>query len=385
MRGSVCLNVHPDGCEEDVRRQIAYIRARPAPPAPGPRKAFIVGASTGYGLATRIAAAFGYRAQTVGMFYERPATGDRTASAGWYNSACFEHEARRAGLKAWSLNGDAFQVEEKARAMKLLRLTTGPVDLVVYSLAAPRRGPWSSALRPIGRPYTSKTINIHTGEVSEATVPPATEEEIRGTVAVMGGEDWRLWIEALRREGLLAPGATTVAYSYIGPALTASIYREGTIGRAKQHLEATARELDRELAAAGGRAFVAVNKAVVTLASSAIPFVPLYISLLYRVMKERGVHEGCIEQMDRLFRERLYAGGPVPVDEEGRIRLDERELDPAVQARVSELWERVTTGNLAELSDIEGYRREFHNICGFGVPGVDYEADVDPRREIPSL
>ncbi len=386
VRGSVCLTVHPQGCEEHVREQVEYIRSQPAlPPSRRPRRALIVGASTGYGLASRIAAAFGGGADTVGVFYERPAEGDRTASAGWYNSAFFEQAARQAGLGAWSLNGDAFTEETKERAVRLLRRVTGPVDLLVYSLAASRRGPYASALRPIGRPYSNKTVNIHTGEVYQTTVPPATGEQIRGTIAVMGGEDWRLWVEALRGAGLLAPGAVTVAYSYIGPSLTAQFYREGTIGRAKEHLEAAAREMDAELSADGGRALVSVNKAVVTLASAAIPFVPLYIALLYRVMKERGTHEGCIEQMDRLFRERLYAGRPIPVDGEGRIRLDERELDPAVQERVRVLWEQAATENLPQIADLEGYRREFSRICGFGYPGVDYRAEVDPRVEIPSL
>ena len=384
IRGAVCLTVHPHGCEELVQEQVRSMLSRPLLER-GPRKALIIGASTGYGLATRIAAAFGARADTVGVFYERPADDERTASAGWYNSAFFEEEARKAGLRAWSLNGDAFSEQVKADTFGLLRRTTGPVDLVVYSLAAPRRGSQSSALRPIGRPYTNKTVNFQTGQVYETTVPPATEEEIKGTVAVMGGEDWRLWIDALRAEGLLARGAITVAYSYIGSALTAPVYREGTIGRAKEHLEATARALDAELAPLGGRAFVAVNKAVVTLASSAIPFVPLYIGLLYRVMKDRGTHEGCIEQMDWLLRDRLYLAGAIPVDKEGRIRLDERELDPAVQELVEDLWKRVTTENLAQLADFDGCRRELSRICGFEFPGVNYTADFDPNIAIPSL
>jgi enoyl-[acyl-carrier protein] reductase/trans-2-enoyl-CoA reductase (NAD+) len=318
IRGAVCLTVHPQGCEEHVREQVAYITS--LPPAPrGPRKVLIIGASTGYGLASRITAAFGSRADTVGVFFERPADDERTASAGWYNSAYFEEEAHKAGLNAWSLNGDAFTDEIKAKTLDLLRARTGPVDLVVYSLAAPRRGAFTSALRPIGKSYTNKTVNFQTGQVYETSVPPATEDEIKGTVAVMGGDDWRLWIEALRGAGLLARGAITVAYSYIGPPLNSTIYRDGTIGRAKEHLEATARQMDTELASIGGRALVAVNKAVVTLASAAIPFVPLYIAILYKVMKERGTHEGCIEQMSRLFRDRLYTGRSIPVDDEGRI------------------------------------------------------------------
>jgi len=384
IRGAVCLSVHPHGCEEYVQEQIRFISSRPAL-TPGPRKVLIIGASTGYGLATRIAAAFGARADTVGVFYERPADGDRTASAGWYNSAFFEEEARKAGLCAWSLNGDAFSDPVKEETLALLKRTTGPVDLVVYSLAAPRRGTHSSALRPIGRPYSNKTVNFQTGQVYETSVPPATEEEIQGTVAVMGGEDWKLWMDALRAAGLLARGVMSVAYSYIGSSLTAPIYREGTIGRAKEHLEATAHSLTASLAPVDGRALVAVNKAVVTLASAAIPFVPLYIALLYRVMKDRGTHEGCIEQMDRLLREKLYVPGEIPVDEAGRIRLDERELDPGIQRRVEELWASVTTENLPQLADFEGYRKELSRICGFDFPTVDYAADVDPRVGIPSL
>ena len=384
IRGAVCLSVHPQGCEQYVQEQIAYITSQPAAPR-GPRKALILGASTGYGLASRITAAFGSRADTVGVFYERPADEERTASAGWYNSAFFEEQAHAAGLNAWSLNGDAFSEEIKQQTLELVRARTGPVDLVVYSLAAPRRGQFSAALRPIGRTYTNKTVNVQTGEVYQTTIPPATEEDITGTVAVMGGEDWRLWIDALRREGLLASGAITVAYSYIGPALTSLIYREGTIGRAKEHLEATALSLDGELASTGGRALVAVNKAVVTLASAAIPCVPLYIALLYKVMRDRGTHEGCIQQMNRLFRDRLYAGGTIPVDEAGRIRLDELELDPAVQARVQELWDQATTENLPEIADFASYRSELSRICGFESPGVDYGADVNQHVNIPSL
>ncbi len=385
IRGAVCLSVHPHGCEEHVREQVAYIRSRPAP-AGGPRKVLIIGASTGYGLASRITAAFGNRADTVGVFFERPADDERTASAGWYNSAFFEEEARAEGLNAWSLNGDAFTDEVKKQTLELVAKRTGPVDLVIYSLAAPRRGQFTSSLRPISQPFTGKTVNFQTGQVYETTVPPATEEEIRGTVAVMGGEDWQLWITALREAGLLAPGAITLAYSYIGSPALAAIYRKGTIGMAKEHLEATARAMNGELEKAiGGRAIVAVNKAVVTLASAAIPFVPLYIALLYKVMKERGTHEGCIEQMNRLFRDRLYTGGPIPVDEAGRIRLDERELDPTVQEKVRELFAQVTTENLPQLSVFEGYRKELSRICGFDSPGVNYTEDVDPRVRIPSL
>ena len=367
-----------------VQEEISYIQSLPRITR-GPRKALILGASTGYGLASRIAASFGARADTVGVFYERPADEDRTASAGWYNSAFYEQEAHAAGLGAWSLNGDAFSEEMKQQTTDLLRQKTGPVDLVVYSLAAPRRGPHTSALRPIGKPYTNKTVNLQTGQVYETTVPPAKDEEIRGTIAVMGGEDWKLWIEALSRAGLLARGARTVAYSYIGSTITAPIYREGTIGKAKEHLEATARELDASLSGIDGRAVVAVNKAVVTQASAVIPFVPLYIALLYRVMKDRGTHEGCIEQMNRLFRDRLYGSGSIPVDDDGRVRLDELEMDPEVQSQVRERWQQVTTETLAQLADFEGYRGELSRICGFDHPTVDYGTEVNPKISIPSL
>ncbi len=384
IRGAVCLSVHPHGCEELVQEQIASMRSRPRL-ARGPRKALILGASTGYGLATRIAASYGAGAETVGVFYERPADEERTASAGWYNSAFFEERAHADGLRAWSLNGDAFSDEVKSRTIDLVRQTTGPVDLVVYSLAAPRRGPWSSTLRPIGSPFSAKTVNIQTGQVYETSVPPASEDDVKGTVAVMGGEDWQLWVEALRTAGLLSRGAITVAYSYIGSSITAPIYRAGTIGKAKEHLEATARVLDASLAQLGGRALVAVNKAVVTLASAAIPFVPLYIAILYRVMRDQGTHEGCIEQMDRLLRDRLYEPGGIPVDEAGRIRLDERELDPRVQEIVADRWKRVTSENLAELADFDGYREELSRICGFDFPKVNYGADVDHKVPIPSM
>jgi enoyl-[acyl-carrier protein] reductase/trans-2-enoyl-CoA reductase (NAD+) len=384
IRGAVCLSVHPRGCEELVQEEISYVHSLPRMKR-GPRKALILGASTGYGLASRIAASFGSGADTVGVFYERPADEERTASAGWYNSAFFEQEARSAGLGAWSLNGDAFTDEMKAQTIDLLRKNTGPVDLVVYSLAAPRRGAHTSALRPIGKPYTNKTVNLQTGQVYETTVPPAKDEEIQGTIAVMGGEDWQLWIEALSRAGLLAEGVRTVAYSYIGSSITAPIYREGTIGKAKEHLEATAHALDTSLAGIGGRAVVAVNKAVVTQASAVIPFVPLYIALLYRVMKDRGTHEGCIEQINRLFRDRLYGNGTIPVDDEGRVRLDELEMEPEVQSQVRERWQQVTTETLSQLADFEGYRRELSRICGFDHPTVNYETEVNPRIPIPSL
>lgn len=319
-----------------------------------------------------------------GDFFERPAEGGRTATAGWYNTAAFTRAARRAGLYAGNINGDAFSDAIKEQAIETIRRDLGKVDLVVYSLAAPRRTDprtgevHASVLKPIGRPYTGKTVDVSSGRVTEVTLEPATDEEIRGTVAVMGGEDWRMWMEALLRAGVLAEGAVTVAYSYVGPEVTRPIYRDGTIGRAKDDLERTARDIDGALRPIGGCAYVSVNKALVTQASSAIPIVPLYISLLFRVMKDKGLHEGTIEQMHRLLAERLYTGSAVPVDELGRIRIDDLEMRDDVQREVAALWERVNTDNLALLSDIEGYRADFLKLFGFGLEGVDYEADTDP-------
>lgn len=386
IRGFICTTAHPAGCAKHVEEQINYVKSKPG--LSGPKNVLVIGASTGFGLSTRIAAAFGAGADTLGIYFERPADGKRTASAGWYNTAAFTRAAREAGLVAENINGDAFSDEIKAEAMARIREKFGQVDLVIYSLAAPRRTDprtgvtHSSVLKPIGRPYTGKTVDPNTGQVSEVTLEPATEEEIRGTVAVMGGEDWRMWMDALLEAGLLAEGAQTVAYSYIGPEVTHAIYREGTIGRAKDDLERTAREIDGKMAAIGGRAFVSVNKALVTQASSAIPVVPLYISLLFRVMKQKGLHEGTIEQMYRLLAERLYAGGEPAVDEAGRIRIDDWEMREDVQREVAEWWPKIGTDNLADISDIEGYRADFLKLFGFGLDGVDYEADVDPAVNI---
>lgn len=386
IRGFICTTAHPTGCAKHVQQQINYVQSQPR--VNGPKNVLVLGASTGFGLSSRIAAAFGSGASTIGVFFERPAEGARTASAGWYNTAEFERQAREAGLYAKSINGDAFSNEIKAQTIDLIRADLGQVDLVVYSLAAPRRTDprtgevYSSTLKPIGTSYTSRTVDTNTGKITEITLEPATEEEIQGTVAVMGGEDWQLWIDALREANVLADGAITVAYSYIGPAITHSIYREGTIGRAKDHLEQTAHEIDAKLREIGGKAYVSVNKALVTQASSAIPVVPLYISLLFKVMKEKGLHEGTIEQMYRLFADRLYVDGQTSVDEKGRIRIDDWEMREDVQAAVAELWSRVSTENLDQLSDIEGYRADFLKLFGFGLDGVDYEAEVDPHVAI---
>lgn len=389
IRGFICTTAHPTGCAKNVREQIEYVKKQPR--LNGPKKALVLGASTGFGLSSRIAVAFGSGAATIGVFFERPAEGSRTASAGWYNTAAFEQAAREAGLYAKSINGDAFSEEIKRQTIDLIKSELGQVDMVVYSLAAPRRTDprtgevYGSALKPVGSSYTSKTVDTNTGTVADITLEPATDEEIRGTIAVMGGEDWQMWIDALSEAGALADGAVTVAYSYIGPDITHSIYREGTIGKAKDHLEATAHEIDAKLKTKGGRAFVSVNKALVTQASSAIPVVPLYISLLFKVMKEKGLHEGTIEQMYRLFADRLYTGKPAPLDEKGRIRVDDWEMREDVQQIVREMWPKVGTENLGQISDIAGYRAEFLKLFGFGLAGVDYEADVDPNVEIESM
>jgi enoyl-[acyl-carrier protein] reductase / trans-2-enoyl-CoA reductase (NAD+) len=389
FRGFICTTAHPEGCAQQVRNQIEYVKSQPA--INGPKKVLVIGASTGYGLASRITAAFGAGADTIGVFFERPSSGNRTATAGWYNTAAFEEAAREAGLFAKSINGDAFSNEIKQQTIEMIKREWGKVDLVVYSLAAPKRvhpetgEVFSSVLKPIGQTFSNKTVDFHTEEVSHISIEPATEEEIRHTIAVMGGEDWKMWIDALQEADVLNEGAKTVAYSYIGPVVTHPVYREGTVGRAKNHLEATAHELDKQLKKIGGEAYVSVNKALVTQSSSAIPVVPLYISLLYKVMKEKGLHEGCIEQMYRLFNERLYTGGEVQVDEEGRIRIDDWEMREDVQAEVSARWSKVDSDNLKELSDIEGYRRDFFQLFGFETDGVDYEADTEANVTIQSL
>ncbi|MFC4778683.1 enoyl-ACP reductase FabV [Paenibacillus sp. GCM10023252] len=388
-RGFICTTAHPEGCASQVQRQVDYVKSKPA--IDGPRNVLVVGASTGYGLASRIVSSFAAGANTVGVYFDKAAEGARTASAGWYNSAAFEQAALEAGRKSYSIVGDAFSDEIKAKTIDLIKTELGQIDLIIYSVASPRRTHpktgevFSSVIKPIGDTYSAKTVNFHNGEVSIATIEPATEEEIRQTVAVMGGEDWQMWIDELSAAGVLAEGATTVAYSYIGPEVTHAVYREGTIGAAKNDLEATALRLNKQLGAAGGRAFVSVNKALVTQSSSAIPVVPLYISALYKVMKENGTHEGCIEQMYRLFSERLYSGTPAAVDEKGLIRVDDWEMRPEIQAEVAKRWEELTTENVYELSDLEGYRREFFQLFGFETDGVDYEADVNPDVQIPNL
>jgi len=389
IRGFICTTAHPAGCAKHIADQIAVVKDR-GPIANGPKKVLVIGSSTGYGLSSRIAAAFGSGAATIGVFFEKPAEAERCGTTGWYNSAAFENEARAAGLYARSFNGDAFSDAMKQEVIAAIKADLGQVDCVVYSLASPRRTHpktgeiFKSVLKPIGTTYTNKNLNTGTGVVNEVTIEPANDEEIAQTVAVMGGEDWEMWIDALQDAGVLAEGVQTVAYSYIGPEVTWPIYKNGTIGRAKEDLERVQRVLDGKLAALQGKAWVSVNKALVTQASSAIPVVPLYISLLYKVMKAEGTHEDCIEQMDRLFRDRLCSGSPQP-DEAGRIRVDDWEMKPAVQELVGQRWAEVNTENFPQLGDFEGYQSSFLRLFGFGLDGVDYNADVDVNVRVPSL
>ncbi|QUL57625.1 trans-2-enoyl-CoA reductase family protein [Paenibacillus tritici] len=381
-RGFICTTAHPAGCAHQVQQQVNYVQGQGQ--FTGPRKVLVIGASTGYGLAARVAAAFGAGAATVGVYRPSTASETRTASAGWYNSAAFEEMAYTSGLRSYSVCGDAFTAETKERTVELIRRELGQVDLVIYSVASARRtdpqtgAVHQSVLKPLGGTYTNTTVNFHTGELSTVQIEPATEAEMNDTVHVMGGEDWRLWIEALRDSGVLAADAVTLAFSYIGPELTQAVYRDGTIGRAKDHLEATALQLNEQLAPAGGRAYVAVSKGLVTQSSSAIPVVPLYISVLYKVMKDQGLHEGCIEQAYRLYTDFLYNPEGTPVDEQGRIRIDDREMSHAVQKEVDRIWPMLTTENVYQYSDLTGYRREFFQLFGFETSGVDYEADINP-------
>ena len=389
VRGFICTTAHPVGCAKHVAEQIAVVKNR-GPISNGPKKVLVIGSSTGYGLSSRIAAAFGSGASTIGVFFEKPAEADKCGTAGWYNSAAFENEARAAGLYARSFNGDAFSDAMKAEVIAAIKSDLGQVDCVVYSLASPRRTDpksgevYKSVLKPIGQCYTNRNLNTSTGVVDEITIQPAEGDDVAQTVAVMGGEDWQMWIDALLAEDLLAKGVQTVAYSYIGPEITWPIYKNGTIGRAKEDLERVQRELDSKLKPLDGKAWVSVNKALVTQASSAIPVVPLYISLLYKVMKAEGTHEDCIEQMDRLFRDRLYNGNPQP-DEAGRIRIDDWEMAPAVQKLVDQRWTEVNTDNLRQIADFDGYQAGFLKLFGFGLSGVDYTADVDTAVKVPSL
>lgn len=389
MRGFICLTAHPAGCEQNVKNQIAYVQSKGT--IEGPKRVLVIGASTGFGLASRITSAFGSNAATLGVFFEKAPSEGKTASPGWYNSAAFEKEATKAGLYAKSINGDAFSNEVKQQAIDLIKADMGQIDLVIYSLASPVRMHPStgvlhrSTLKPIGGTFTNKTVDFHTGNVTQVSIEPANQEDIDNTVVVMGGEDWAMWMEALIGANVLAEGATTVAYSYIGPEVTEAVYRKGTIGRAKDHLEATAFEITKDLASLNGKAYVSVNKALVTQASSAIPVIPLYISLLYKIMKAEGIHEGCIEQIQRLYQQRLYSGQAVPTDDQGRIRIDDWEMREDVQARVAALWKESTTESLPEIGDLAGYKQDFLNLFGFGFDGVDYLADANEMVQVPSI
>jgi len=389
IRGFICTTAHPDGCAKHVEEQIAVVKGR-GPIDGGPKKVLVIGSSTGYGLSSRIAAAFGCDAATVGVFFERPGAESKTGTAGWYNTVAFEREARAAGLYARSFNGDAFSDEVKHEVIAAIKEDLGQVDLVIYSLASPRRTDpksgevYKSVLKPIGETYTNKTLNTTTGEVDKVTIEPAEGDDIEQTVKVMGGEDWEMWMDALHSAGVLAEEVQTVSYSYIGPEVTWPIYKNGTIGKAKEDLETVQRSLDEKLASISGKAWVSVNKALVTQASSAIPVVPLYISLLYKAMKDAGSHEDTIEQMDRLLRERIYNNQPLP-DEAGRIRIDDWEMSPEIQSLVGRRWEEVNSGNLKELADFDGYQASFLRLFGFGLDGVDYDADTDTSVGVPSL
>ena len=389
MRGFICTTAHPDGAAENVKQQIEYVKSKGKIDAP--KRVLVIGASTGFGLASRITSAFGSDASTIGVFFEKPPMPGKTASAGWYNSVAFENEAHKAGLYAKSINGDAFSDEVKEQTIAMIKEDLGQIDLIIYSLASPvRTHPKTgvthrSVLKPIGEKFTNNTVDFHTGKVSEVSIEPCSGDDIENTVIVMGGEDWKMWIDMMKKENVLAQGAITVAYSYIGSSLTEAVYRNGTIGKAKDHLEATAFEITDLLNDIGGKAYVSVNKALVTQASSAIPVIPLYISLLYKTMKAKGLHEGCIEQIQRLFQDRLFSGKDVPVDEKGRIRIDDWEMREDVQNEVASLWNEVTTENLSQLGDLEGYRKEFYQLFGFDVPNVDYSKDTDEMVQIESI
>ena len=389
VRGFLCITTHPTGCDANVRRQMEYVKGK-GPIEGGPKRVLVIGASTGYGLASRVTAAFGSGAATLGVFFEKEGTEKKTATAGWYNSAAFHRYAQADGLYAKSINGDAFSDEIKKKTIATIKADLGQVDLVVYSLASPRRQHpvtgvvHNSTLKPIGGDVVQKGVNTDKEQVQDFQLLEATQEEIDNTVAVMGGEDWQMWIDALDDAGVLAEGAKTTAYTYIGDKLTWDIYWHGTIGAAKKDLDKRVVAIRERLAASGGDARVSVLKAVVSQASAAIPAMPIYLALLFKVMKQQGCHEGIIEQIDGLFRDSLYNNEPY-LDEEGRLRADQKELDPAIQEAVGKLWEGINTENLRERSDFASYKREFLQLFGFEVDGVDYDADVNPEVIIDNM
>lgn len=390
MRGFICTTAHPTGCAENVKTQIEYIKSKGT--INGAKNVLVIGASTGFGLASRITSAFGSNASTIGVFFEKGPSEGKTASPGWYNSAAFENEAHAQGLYAKSINGDAFSNEIKEQTINLIKADLGKIDLIIYSLASPvRTHPETgvthrSVLKPIGETYTNKTVDFHTGKVTNISIAPAVQEDIDNTIVVMGGEDWKMWIKALKEANVLNENVLTVSYSYIGSKLTEAVYRKGTIGMAKNNMEATAFEVTEMLKDINGKGYVSVNKALVTQASSAIPVIPLYISLLYKTMKEKNIHEGCIEQIQRLYADRLFTlNKQVPVDEQGRIRIDDWELQDDVQEIVAKLWKTADTENLPEIGDLNGYKTDFHSLFGFGLKNVNYSAEVSEMVQIPSI
>ncbi len=385
VRGFICTTAHPTGCRENVKRQVDYVKGKEK--TAGAKNVLVIGSSTGYGLASRIDLAFSGGASTIGVMFERPASGKRTASSGWYNTAAFEEFAHADGLYAKTINGDAFSTEIKEQTIELIRKDLGQVDMVVYSLASPRRTMpdgtvYSSVLKTTQGDYTNKSIDLSSRTVSQVTVTPATQEEIHDTVKVMGGEDWKDWISALSNAGVLAEHTITLAYSYLGPQITHPMYRNGSIGRAKDHLFETSKEMTEQFA--GVKAYISVNKGLVTQSSAAIPIVPLYISILYKVMKEKGIHEGCIEQAYRLFHDKLFGGAP-QTDEDGMIRLDDWEMREDVQEEILRAWDEINDGNLQQLADVDGYWEDFYQMFGFDLDGVDYGADVETDVKIPSI
>lgn len=385
VKDYLCLTAHPEGCKKNVEDQIAYVKAQGEIPGDA-KKVLVIGCSTGYGLASRIVAAFGCHADTLGIMFERPSNGRKTASPGWYNTASFEQFANGEGVYAKTINGDAFSKEIKNLTIETIKKDLGKVDLVVYSLAAPRRTTpdgvtYRSVLKTTGEEFTNKNLNLKDNSIGTKSIPAATEEEVEATVKVMGGEDWKLWMQALKDADVLSEDASTVAYSYIGSELTYPIYFEGTIGAAKKHLHQTADEITKEV---GVKALISVNKGLVTQASAAIPIVPLYMSVLYKVMKENNVHEGCIEQIERLFKEKRLLADTI-TDEHGWVRMDDLELRDDIQDEVKKRWEEINTDNVSELADVDGYWEDFYRMFGFKEEGIDYEAETDPVVEIPSI
>lgn len=380
VKGFICTTAHPVGCKENVKNQIQYVKNQGT--IKGAKKVLVIGASTGYGLASRITAAFGMGAATIGIMFEKEASGKRTATPGFYNTKAFDEAAKAEGLYTKSINGDAFSYEMKKQVIETIKEDLGKVDMVIYSLAAPRRTTkegetYISSLKTTKAPFTEKSWNLRDNTISEATIGVATEEETQGTIKVMGGEDWMEWMDELVKADAITNDAKTIAYSYIGPELTYPVYHEGTIGLAKRHLKQSADEMTKKYADKGIQAYISVNKALVTQASSAIPIVPLYFAILYKVMKEKGLHEGCIEQMDRLFRDNFYGDTGVNIAEDGMIRMDDLEMHEDVQTEVMDIWHKINSDNLLSLADVDGYWEDFYHMFGFKFENVDYQADVE--------